>query len=117
DILKFVDILDERDSNGHYTNLVESNIAINCIDRPAPRALSAYEHDAAVWGQESPHFGAYEAWALLPCAYWPVPAVMKTGPLHARGAPPILVIGTTRDPATPYVAAQRLASELDSGVL
>ena len=41
----------------------------------------------------------------------------NAGPLHARGAPPILVIGTTRDPATPYVDAQHLASELASGVL
>ena len=35
----------------------------------------------------------------------------------AQGAPPILVIGTTNDPATPYVWAQSLASELSSGVL
>jgi pimeloyl-ACP methyl ester carboxylesterase len=116
-ILALVDRLTERDSNGHYSNLIESNISINCVDRPSPRALSAYEKDASVWGHESPHFGAYEAWSLLPCAYWPVPAVTQAVPLHAKGAPPILVIGTSRDPATPYVDAQRLASELDSGVL
>jgi hypothetical protein len=79
--------------------------------------LSAYERDASAWLRESPHFGGYEAWALLPCAYWPVPAVTKAAPLRARGAPPILVIGTSRDPATPYVDAQRLAGQLDSGVL
>ncbi|MFL6240586.1 MAG: alpha/beta hydrolase [Actinomycetes bacterium] len=116
-VLEFMDQELERQSNGHYSNLVESNLAINCVDRPSPRALSAYEHDASVWGQESPHFGAYEAWALLPCAYWPVPAVIKNMPLHAHGAPPILVIGTSRDPATPYVDAVNLAKELDSGVL
>jgi pimeloyl-ACP methyl ester carboxylesterase len=38
-------------------------------------------------------------------------------PVHAAGAPPILVIGTTRDPATPYVWAQALAKQLKSGVL
>jgi pimeloyl-ACP methyl ester carboxylesterase len=38
-------------------------------------------------------------------------------PVHAAGAPPILVIGTTRDPATPYVWAQALAHQLKSGVL
>ena len=37
--------------------------------------------------------------------------------LHATGAPPIVVIGTTRDPATPYAWAQGLARELDSGLL
>jgi hypothetical protein len=46
---------------------------------------------------------------------------VKTGrvprPLHAAGAPPILVVGTTRDPATPLTWARALAEELDSGIL
>jgi pimeloyl-ACP methyl ester carboxylesterase len=116
-LLVSMDNLTERNPDGSYRNLIESNIAINCVDRPAPRSLSAYEKDAAAWAKESPHFGAYEAWSLLPCAYWPRPAVIKNMPLHAHGAPPILVIGTSRDPATPFVDAQHLASELDSGVL
>ena len=37
--------------------------------------------------------------------------------IHARGAAPIVVIGTTRDPATPYRWAVALARQLDSGVL
>ena len=35
----------------------------------------------------------------------------------AAGAAPILVVGTTRDPATPYESAQALAEQLDSGHL
>src|SRR4051812_5963749 len=116
-ILALMDRLTERESNGHYSNLIESNVAINCVDRPGPRSVTTIEKDASVWGKESPHFGAYEAWSLLPCAYWPVPAVVKNMALRAHGAPPIVVIGTSRDPATPYVDAQRLAGELESGVL
>jgi hypothetical protein len=116
-ILLAADRLADRDENGHYSNLIESNISINCVDRPAPHGLAAYVTDASVWGRESPHFGAYEAWSLLPCAYWPYPAVTKPAPLTAKGAPPIIVIGTTRDPATPYVDAQRMSAELASGVL
>jgi hypothetical protein len=37
--------------------------------------------------------------------------------LNAAGAPPILVIGTTRDPATPLAWAESLARQLESGVL
>jgi hypothetical protein len=37
--------------------------------------------------------------------------------LRATGAPPIVVIGTTADPATPYKWSEALASQLDSGVL
>ena len=66
--------------------------------------------------------GSYDLWVmpidgdriyprLLP------PEDPLAGPLHAAGAAPILVIGTTRDPATPYAWAQALASQLDSGVL
>jgi hypothetical protein len=37
--------------------------------------------------------------------------------LRGEGAPPILVVGTTRDPATPFRWAQALAHDLESGVL
>ena len=43
---------------------------------------------------------------------------VRPAPGHnRRGAPPILVVGTTRDPATPYRWAQALAGDLSSGVL
>jgi hypothetical protein len=37
--------------------------------------------------------------------------------VRAAGAPPIVVIGTTRDPATPMKWAEALAEQLESGVL
>ena len=46
-----------------------------------------------------------------------MPPVEAPHPVHAPGAPPILVIGTTRDPATPFVWAKALAAQLSSGVL
>jgi hypothetical protein len=42
---------------------------------------------------------------------------MSPGPVRADGAPPIVVIGNLRDPATPYAWAESLASQLASGVL
>jgi hypothetical protein len=41
----------------------------------------------------------------------------KPREIRAAGAPPIVVIGTTRDPATPMRWAENLADQLDSGVL
>jgi hypothetical protein len=55
-------------------------------------------------------------WSSLPCAYWPVKPTLTNRPLTAKGAAPILVVGTTRDPATPYEWARSLAGELESGV-
>jgi pimeloyl-ACP methyl ester carboxylesterase len=49
--------------------------------------------------------------------YWPAKPDGVAAPVHARGAPPILVLGTTHDPATPFASARSLASELDSGHL
>jgi hypothetical protein len=55
-------------------------------------------------------------WGSLQCAYWPVPSTPQVR-LRGAGAPPILVVGTTRDPATPFRWAQALAHDLASGVL
>jgi hypothetical protein len=66
----------------------------------------------------SPLEGAPLGYEELPCAFWPVrPRSRFTGPFTAAGAPPILVVGTTGDPATPYQWAKTLARELRSGVL
>jgi pimeloyl-ACP methyl ester carboxylesterase len=92
-------------------------MAINCVDRPEPSRLEVYQQDAVEFGRESPHFGPLIAMGLLPCAFWPVPAVTRPAEVSAEGAAPILVIGTTRDPATPFSWSRNLARQLDSGVL
>jgi pimeloyl-ACP methyl ester carboxylesterase len=116
-LLSLFDRYVDRDSAGNYSNLIESYTAISCIDRPSPRDLAAYQADARAQSAESPHFGVAAAFSGLPCAFWPVPPVGGPAPLPARGAPPILVMGTTRDPATPLVWAQALAKQLESGRL
>jgi pimeloyl-ACP methyl ester carboxylesterase len=116
-LLLFADSLTERNSNGSYSNLIESNLAINCIDRPSPRKVSTYDAESKAFAKRAPDFGAAIEYGSLPCAFWKVPPVEQVHPVHAPGAPPILVIGTTRDPATPYVWAQALTKQLKSGVL
>jgi pimeloyl-ACP methyl ester carboxylesterase len=111
------DTLTERHADGSYSNLIESNLAINCIDRPSPRQASAYDAEARDFAKVAPHFGEPIAYGSLPCAFWRVPPVEQAHAVHADGAPPIVVIGTTRDPATPYVWAKALAHQLSSGVL
>jgi pimeloyl-ACP methyl ester carboxylesterase len=116
-MLTFSDSLTQRNSDGSYSNLVESNIAINCIDRPWPRKAAAYVRHAKQFEKSAPYFGAAIEYGSMPCAFWRVPPVEDTHPVSAKGAPPILVIGTTRDPATPFVWAKSLARQLSSGVL
>jgi pimeloyl-ACP methyl ester carboxylesterase len=116
-LLAFSDAFTERSTNGTYSNLLESNTAINCIDRPYSRSVGSYARSARAFAKVAPDFGAAIEYGSLPCAFWRMPPVEHVHPVHAAGAPPILVIGTTRDPATPYVWAQALARQLKSGVL
>ncbi len=64
----------------------------------------------------APTFGRYLAGEGA-CEYWPVEASQTIEDYSAAGAAPIVVIGTTGDPATPYEWAEQLADILDSGVL
>ncbi|AVH57356.1 MULTISPECIES: alpha/beta hydrolase [Streptomyces] len=117
-LLALSDSYYERDANGKYANLMYANAAVNCLDLPAAfstpdqveKALPAFE-------KTSPVFGAGLAWASLNCAYWPVRSTGEPHRIEAKGAAPILVVGTTRDPATPYPWAQALASQLSSARL
>ncbi|MGW9595016.1 alpha/beta hydrolase [Streptomyces chartreusis] len=117
-LLALSDSYYERDGDGRYTNLMFANAAVNCVDLPPAfstpdevrRSLPAFE-------KASPVFGEGLAWATLNCAYWPVAATGEPHRIEAKGAAPIVVVGTTRDPATPYRWAQALSRQLSSSRL
>ncbi|MFG2641322.1 alpha/beta hydrolase [Streptomyces sp. NPDC048370] len=117
-LLALADSYYEREADGTYTNLMFANTAVNCLDLPAAytgppdveKAVPSFE-------KASPVFGEGLAWAALNCAYWPAPATGRPHRITAEGAAPIVVVGTTRDPATPYKWAQSLADQLTSGTL
>lgn len=116
DILALFDSYTGREKDGSYSNEFEANTAINCLDAPAP-SVAAVEAAAPAARQEAPVFGVANLYSELACSLWPVPATGKPGPITAAGSPPIVVVGTTGDPATPYSEAQALSSELQRGVL
>ena len=105
-----------RNLDGNYDQSLEAFLAIGCLDGPdvgGLAGLQAIEQEAA---QVAPRLGASVVNNSLACALWPVP-VQPTPVPHAVGAPPIVVIGNTNDPATPYAWAQGLSHELQSAVL
>ena len=115
-LLRFADLLVERKENGTYSSQTESNMAVNCVDKPTV-GLEEIKRQAARAAKEAPRFGEFIVWGALPCTYWPAKPAEATRALHAKGSAPILVVGTTRDPATPYQWSKNLASQLDKGVL
>jgi pimeloyl-ACP methyl ester carboxylesterase len=116
-LLALSDAYTGRQPDGSYDGLTDAFYAIDCIDAPAPSTAAAVQELAARAARKAPYFGASTVWLGLPCTFWPAPAVGKIGPVRAPHAPPILVVGTTDDPATPYAAAQALARELKTGHL
>jgi hypothetical protein len=105
------------EQSGKYTNILSAETAISCVDTAAPKDVRTYEHLARQLGKVAPDFGPSEAWGGYVCAHWPVPSTGRPGAIHAPKAPPIVVVGSTADPATPYSAAKALAHELRHGVL
>ena len=116
-MLQISDPYQGRKPNGSYSNLHDAYTANICLDFAAPTEVAAYTAWAKRLEKMAPHFAALIAYNDLACAFWPVPAQRTPATVTAAGAPPIVVIGTTGDPATPYAWAKALAAELDSGVL
>ena len=111
-----VSMSDHYNQNGS-TNGDDAALAIDCLDHPTSLDLSAYGYLADVLGASAPVFGPLLAWGQAACAVWPTHPTRSAGPVAAPGAPPMLVIGTTNDPATPYSWAVNVSHELDHAVL
>lgn len=116
-LLFLFDSYAQRNPDGTYGNLLDIYNAVTCTDRPAPARIEDFDRIAADLRSTAPYFGASTTYASLPCLYWPVPPKGHAHAIRAAGAPPILVVGGTHDPATPYVWARALAGELRSGTL
>jgi pimeloyl-ACP methyl ester carboxylesterase len=116
-LLQISDPYQGRKPNGSYSNQHDAYTANICLDFAAPTDVGTYTAWAQRLKKAAPHFAGLIAYNDLACAFWPVPAERTPAPVTAAGAPPIVVVGTTGDPATPYAWAEALAGELDSGVL
>ena len=107
-----------RKANGSYAdNSTEAFIGINCLDYAAESTTDAsLRSDAAKLASRAPTLGPQLSYDTS-CASWPFQPTRMRGPISADGSAPILVVGTTNDPATPYVWAKALAKELQNGHL
>lgn len=104
--------------DGKYLdNSTEAFQAINCLDYPNSVDPDRMRREAAELERVAPTIGRFQGFGDVSCAGWPYKGVDERAPVRAAGAAPILVVGTTGDPATPYRWAESLAEQLESGVL
>lgn len=117
-LLQIADLSSERQPDGSYKgNGMFAINAINCLDHPGIADQDWQAKEAERLAAEYPTFGPSMGYGATMCAQWPVPPLREPAPISAEGAGPIVVIGTTGDPATPYRWSQSLAEQLDDAVL
>ncbi|MGZ2357764.1 alpha/beta hydrolase [Streptomyces sp. 372A] len=116
-LLQLADSYNGRDENGHYDTQNHSQRAISCADGKARPTAAEAKALLPEFEKLSPVFGPFLAWDTAGwCSGWPVKGEHDDPEASAPGAGPILVVGTTGDPATPYEGARRMADELGEGV-
>jgi pimeloyl-ACP methyl ester carboxylesterase len=113
-ILALADDYAERDPSGHYGNMFDIFNTVSCDDDAGGETTDQARQLQSDWRTKYPLFGTSLAMGIVPCAVWPAKRdPFPTG--KAVGAPPIVVVGTTNDPATPYEQTAKLANMLGVG--
>ncbi|MFT4185887.1 MAG: alpha/beta hydrolase [Micrococcaceae bacterium] len=117
-LVQFSDASAERGNDGKYTgNSDFSFMAVNCLDYSIPSDTKSIRADEAALEKVSPTFGRYMAGGGVICENWPYKTIRKIGPISTTSKSPLLVIGTSGDPATPFASAQNLTKELGNARL
>ncbi len=107
-----------RNADGTYAdNSTEAFIAINCLDYASTSTRATLRTEAAELAKTAPTFGPQMSYGGTSCDQWPFKSTRVRQAITAAGSAPILVLGTTNDPATPYKWAVSLASQLENGHL
>ncbi|WP_330460457.1 alpha/beta hydrolase [Streptomyces sp. NBC_00820] len=92
--------------------------AVECNDAPWPTDWKVWDRDNTRLARVAPFETWDNAWANLPCAYWPAP---RQQPLDVRTGPgelpPVLILAAERDAATPYAGALEMNRRLAGSVL
>jgi pimeloyl-ACP methyl ester carboxylesterase len=114
-LLELYDNYFQRKPDGTYGNELEAFVAISCLDDPGASSIEEIDASVKTFTDAAPRLGANFAYGYV-CTNWPaaqVPKVKITG----SGAGPIVVVGTTGDPATPLEATRNMAKALEHGIL
>jgi pimeloyl-ACP methyl ester carboxylesterase len=114
-ILQLYDDYYQRKEDGTYGNELEAFLAISCLDDPGATSTEEVDSHIEDFIAAAPRLGGNFAYGYS-CALWPVKQAAKVN-ITGKGAGPIVVVGTTGDPATPLDSTRKMALSLEQGIL
>lgn len=110
--LALADDYAQRNADGSYGgNEADAQFVIDCLDWRGPRTTAEIVREAEVFASKAPVFGPYLAYSGLSCQFFPKLAIASPV-IKKISTTPIIIVGTTRDPATPYSWALDLRNTL-----
>jgi pimeloyl-ACP methyl ester carboxylesterase len=116
-LLQIPDAFLGRHSDGSYSNFQDASAAIFCTDIAVPSDIASYDQLGPTLSNLSLLFGPPLQYNGIGCSYWPVKPGHSAAPFAVDEGPPILLIGGTGDPATPYASAEAVNKEIAKSVL
>lgn len=110
---------DQTGPNRYGSNIASAFYAIGCWDYPAPPGPIGLAAAARTWSQGTavPEMARAMSWGNAPCSSWFAHSMTPPAPVTSTTQAPILIIGTTFDPATPYRWSQSLNRQLPTSRL
>ncbi len=115
-ILALADRQFGRNPDGTWDNSSDAQVMVNCADADDRPTTEEGIKEGEKVAEAAPLFGEFLKTGPLSCVNWPEPA-NPVPEWTAAGAPPILVVGTVGDPATPYKWSEQMNKALGGSVL
>ena len=115
-MMNFADFYFEREGDRFLDNSFQVFNVVRCLDAVEVRSIDQQLADYSKFVEVSPVFGDFLAWDVA-CLEWPLESNIERPEVDGDKAPWILVVGTTNDPATPYVWSEAMSTQLKSAVL
>jgi pimeloyl-ACP methyl ester carboxylesterase len=119
DYLLFLsDLANNRGDDGKYLdNSLAALYAVNCVDYADALLPTQLQEEVDRLTQASRFFAPLFGWGSSACLGWQGKNLETVGRLSAQTSQPILIIGTTYDPATPVSWSYSLSEQIANSVV
>jgi hypothetical protein len=114
-LLELYDQYYVRLDDGTYENSLEAFQVISCMDTTERPSVEQDDAEAPEAQAVAPRFGVRTVGDYT-CTFFP-PSIDPRVEITGNGAGPIVVVGTTGDPATPLEGSRKMAAALEEGRL